>query len=61
LISPNAEVKGSEVAQLEWPLITENFEGASSYRNTAGETIIYLISDANFLVLQNTLLLKFFL
>ena len=61
MISPNANVTGREVAQLEWPFITENFEGAASYRNAKGQTVIYLISDDNFLVLQNTILLKFLL
>ena len=58
-IRPAVDVKGRELVRLEPPLITENFEGIASYRSTAGETVLYLISDDNFLALQNTLLLKF--
>jgi hypothetical protein len=61
LIGPNTDVTGLELARLERPVITENFEGVASYRNSAGETILYLISDGNFFVLQRTLLLKFVL
>lgn len=58
-IRPGAEVVGQEVARFEEPLITENFEGIAGHRNGAGETVLYLISDDNFNVLQRTLLLKF--
>ncbi|MDA1323180.1 MAG: esterase-like activity of phytase family protein [Proteobacteria bacterium] len=58
-IRPGAEVTGQEVARFEEPLITENFEGIASYRNGAGETVLYLISDDNFNALQRTILLKF--
>lgn len=58
-IRPGADLSGREVARLEHPLITENFEGIASYKNATGKTILYLISDDNFGALQRTILLKF--
>ena len=59
VIRPGADIRGRELARLEHPLITENFEGIASYRNAAGKTVLYLISDDNFGALQKTILLKF--
>jgi hypothetical protein len=58
-IQPGADITGRELARLERPLITENFEGIAVHRNAAGETVLYLISDDNFQPLQRTILLKF--
>ena len=60
-IRPGGDITGRELARLERPLITENFEGIAAYRNEAGQTILYLVSDDNFLALQRTILLKFVL
>ena len=60
-IRPGTAIKGQELARLDHPLITENFEGIAAYRNAAGDTVLYLISDDNFSALQKTLLLKFIL
>ena len=37
----------------------DNMEGLSVHRNPAGETVLTLISDDNFLPFQRTLLLQF--
>ncbi len=58
-IRPGADITGRELARFERPLITENFEGIAAYRNAAGKTVLYLISDDNFIALQRTILLKF--
>jgi hypothetical protein len=58
---PGADIRGRELARLEHPLITENFEGIAAFRNAVGKTVLYLISDDNFGLLQRTILLKFVL
>ena len=52
-------VSGQELARLEPPLIEDNFEGVDVWRDGAGRTLIYLISDDNFFPLQRTILLLF--
>ena len=37
----------------------DNMEGIAVHRNAAGETIVTLVSDNNFSVLQRNLLLQF--
>lgn len=50
---------GHELARLAWPTIAENFEGIAVRRGADGRTLLYLVSDDNFLRLQRTLLLQF--
>jgi hypothetical protein len=59
-IRPGAVLKGDELLRLETPLLTANFEGVAVMENDAG-TIIFLVSDDNYMVLQRTLLLQFLL
>ena len=47
------------LAQLGRPAISENFEAIAVRRAMDGRTLIYLVSDDNFLPLQRTLLLQF--
>jgi hypothetical protein len=58
-VRPGATLQGEEIAIIDPPLTTENFEGIAARRTTAGETLVYLISDNNFLFIQRTLLLMF--
>lgn len=58
-IKPGATLAGKEVARLRPPLIVENFEGVAARRDGTGRTLIYLISDDNFNIIQRTLLLMF--
>jgi hypothetical protein len=58
-VSPGRLIVGDELAVLRWPVSVDNMEGLAARRNAAGETLIYLISDDNFLPLQRTLLLMF--
>ncbi len=52
-------LQGEEIGRLEPPLNVDNFEGISARRAANGETLIYLVSDDNFFVLQRTLLMAF--
>ncbi len=58
-IAPGAVLEGDDLARLAPPLTVDNFEGLDVRRDTAGRTLVYLISDDNFNPLQRTLLLVF--
>jgi hypothetical protein len=49
---------GTQIARLVRPLVTDNFEAISTVETPTG-TLIYILSDNNFSVLQRTLLLVF--
>ena len=57
-IRPGAKLSGKELLRIEYPLVTENYEGLAVQQIAAG-TMIYLISDDNFNFFQQTLLLQF--
>jgi hypothetical protein len=59
LIVPRRRVEGKEMALLEPPLTTENFEGISVRRGAPGEALVYVMSDDNFNPLQRTILMMF--
>ncbi len=44
---------------LRRPLTLDNMEGVAARQSERGETLIYLISDDNFRLLQRTLLMVF--
>lgn len=56
-IAPGRAVEGVEIARLQPPLVTDNFEGVDARQNASGETLIYLVSDNNFSALQRTLIM----
>ncbi len=58
-IRAGAALEGSEIATIDPPLTTENFEGIAVRPNSGGGAYIYLVSDDNFHTLQRTLLLMF--
>ena len=58
-IQPGALLDGVELARLAPPLTVDNMEGISARQDSAGRTLIYLLSDDNYSVLQRTLLLMF--
>ena len=58
-IRRGARLDGAEIARLQPPLNVDNMEGIAVRRNGAGGTLIYLLSDDNYSVLQRTLLLMF--
>lgn len=55
---PNTIITGRTIAAFEAPAITENLEGIS-VTEERGRTIVWLISDDNYMRWQRTLLLKF--
>jgi hypothetical protein len=60
-IRPGAVVDGPSLFEADLGHEIDNLEGVSVHRNAAGETVLTLVSDDNFSVLQRTLLLQFVL
>ena len=56
-IVAGATLTGREIARLELPLLTDNFEGLAVQADGDGRVLVWLISDDNRFVLQKTLLL----
>ena len=59
-IRPGGTLRGEEVMRLEPPLAGDNFEGIAIKEIGEG-TMIFLVSDDNYFVLQRSLLLQFLL
>ena len=58
-IKPATLVDGTPLIEADLAYQIDNMEGIAVNRNAAGETIITLVSDDNFSVLQRNLLLQF--
>jgi hypothetical protein len=58
-ITPGGRLEGTEIARLALPLTVDNFEGMAVYEHPKAGTIVYLVSDDNYLGFQRTLLLQF--
>jgi hypothetical protein len=58
-VRPGGVLEGREIAEIRLPLTVDNMEGVAARRGSAGETLIYLLSDDNFSPLQRTLLMLF--
>jgi hypothetical protein len=58
-LKPGAVVDGTQLVFADFGFQIDNMEGIATHRNAAGETIITLVSDDNFSVLQRNLLLQF--
>ena len=58
-IVPGSRLEGRLLGELRAPLLVDNFEGVDARVGPGGETLIYLLSDDNFNVLQRNLLLMF--
>ena len=56
---PGALAQPGEIARLASPLAVDNLEGIAATRGARGETLLWLISDANFNRMQRKLLLLF--
>jgi len=54
-----ADIQGEELARLESPLLNDNFEGIATRPGPNGETLIYIVSDDNFLPFQRSYLVMF--
>jgi hypothetical protein len=60
-IKPGALVDGAVLIEADLGYEIDNMEGLSVHRNAGGETVLTLISDDNFSLMQRTLLLQFVL
>ena len=58
-IKQGALVDGPALIEADLAYQIDNMEGIAVHRNARGETIITLVSDDNFSVLQRNLLLQF--
>ncbi|WP_246148324.1 esterase-like activity of phytase family protein [Skermanella pratensis] len=58
-IEAGGELSGTELAVLEPPVTTDNFEGISAVSTPDGRTLLYVVSDDNLWGFQRTLLLMF--
>jgi hypothetical protein len=58
-IKADALVDGAELISADLGYQIDNMEGIAVHRNAAGETIITLVSDDNFSIIQRNLLLQF--
>jgi hypothetical protein len=54
-----APIQTTEIARIEKPFVTENFEAIAARSAGRGQTLIYLASDNNFSDRQRNLLLMF--
>ena len=58
-IAPDRLVDGKPLIEADLAYQIDNMEGIAVHRNAAGETVLTLVSDDNFSVLQRSLLLQF--
>lgn len=58
-IRPGAPIQTSEVARLEPPFVTENFEAVAVAQGLGGQTLVYVASDNEFSRSRPTVLLMF--
>jgi hypothetical protein len=58
-LAPNALLDGPAILEADMGFQVDNMEGLSVHRGPGGETVLTLISDDNFSLLQRTLLLQF--
>lgn len=58
-LRPGRTLEGVEIADIAHPLTVDNFEGLAVRAGANGSTLIYIVSDDNFLPIQRPLLLQF--
>lgn len=58
-LRPGSPIQTTEIARLESPFISENFEAITARAAGRGQTLLYIASDDNFSDDQRTLLLMF--
>lgn len=59
LLRPGAPIQTSEVARLEPPFVTANFEAIATAQGFQGQTLLYVASDNEFSSTRPTMLLMF--
>jgi hypothetical protein len=58
-LAPDATVDGPVLVEADMGYQIDNMEGLSSHRGSDGETVLTLVSDDNYSMLQRTVLLQF--
>lgn len=58
-VKPGARLTGEVLGSFDMGYEIDNMEGLAVTRNAAGETLLTLVSDDNFSMLQRTILLRF--
>ncbi|MGI8524911.1 MAG: esterase-like activity of phytase family protein [Pseudolabrys sp.] len=58
-VRPGALIDGRVLMQADMGYQIDNMEGLAAHRNAQGETILTLVSDDNFSIIQRTILLQF--
>jgi hypothetical protein len=58
-IVPGAVLEGSKLISADMGFEIDNMEGLSVHRSAKGETVLTLVSDDNFSMIQRTILLQF--
>ncbi|HAT35155.1 MAG TPA: hypothetical protein DCS82_05525 [Rhodospirillaceae bacterium] len=58
-LRPDSVITGRRVALFQHPAVTDNFEAIAARRGSNGETLVYVMSDDNFSIFQQTYLLQF--
>ncbi len=58
-LAPNATLDGPPIFEADLGYEIDNMEGIDSFVDAAGDTVLTMISDDNFSLLQRTLLLQF--
>lgn len=58
-IVPGAVLEGTTLISADMGFQIDNMEGLSVHRTAAGETVLTLVSDDNFSIIQRTILLQF--
>ena len=58
-VLPGAVLEGSTLVSADMGFQIDNMEGISVHRSPSGETVLTLVSDDNFSIIQRTILLQF--
>ncbi|MGJ3263054.1 MAG: esterase-like activity of phytase family protein, partial [Salinarimonas sp.] len=58
-LRPGSTLDGPVIFEADWTNAIDNMEGLAIHRGPDGETLLTLISDDNYSMLQRTLLLEF--
>ena len=58
-VVPGAVLEGAALISADMGFQIDNMEGMSVHRAASGETVLTLVSDDNFSIIQRTILLQF--
>ena len=58
-VAPDALLDGPTIFEVDLGYEIDNMEGIDTHNTDAGETVVTMVSDDNFSMIQRTLLLQF--